>query len=82
MKRSALAQILVWAAKYLHYGGNRGFRWPAVMADDAAPWLYKGPNPNLNMGSLLAIPPWVSAGSLGVNTDIGMKFFWTLQARP
>jgi hypothetical protein len=35
---------------------NRGFRWPAYKADKGYEDKYKGPNPNMGMGSLLALP--------------------------
>ncbi|WP_285648691.1 hypothetical protein [Actinomycetospora sp. NBRC 106375] len=36
---------------------NGGFRWPAVKADDGYEGRYGGENPQVAMGSLLALPP-------------------------
>ncbi len=56
-----------------------GYRWPAAMADSSAPSTYKGKNPELVMGALLAIPPNVTAQSLGLVTPGGKKLFHALQ---
>lgn len=61
-----------------------GFRWPADRADAAAcdsssGNRYKGSNPSLVQGSLLAIPPSATPQSLGITTDVGRKMFYALQ---
>jgi hypothetical protein len=72
------------AHRFLSRAGG-GYRWPATAADETAllppedPASYNGPVPALRMGSLLAIPSWVSLDSLGLRTDAGRKIAWTLQ---
>jgi hypothetical protein len=71
----------IWG-KYLNYNPNDatpGYRWPAVLADGGAPSNYKGTNPALEMGALLAIPPSVTAESLGLTTKAAQKIFTALQ---
>lgn len=71
----------IWG-KYLYYNPNEGtpgYRWPAILADGAAPSNYQGTNPALEMGALLAIPPSVTAESLGLTTKAGQKIFNALQ---
>lgn len=58
---------------------DRGFRWPADRADSIASQAYKGTNPEVRMGSLLAIPPSVSQQSLNLQTIPGRKIFSALQ---
>lgn len=68
--------------KYLNYNPTSptpGYRWPADRADSAAPSIYKGQNPQLLMGSLLAIPPNITEDSLGLTTPAGKKLFHALQ---
>jgi hypothetical protein len=68
--------------KYLNYDpatSTPGYRWPADRADRAAPSIYKGKDPQLVMGSLLAIPPNVTENSLGITTPVGKKLFLALQ---
>lgn len=77
-------KINLWAEKYLSYSqgdqGGLGYRWPAVKADGYAnPNTYGGTVPELMMGSLLAIPPTVSAESLGLDTEPGRKLFNAFQ---
>ncbi|MGB7444908.1 MAG: hypothetical protein WA919_27890 [Coleofasciculaceae cyanobacterium] len=76
-------KLLVRASQYL-YKEPPGYRWPAVRADDYAfeqtsSVRYGGSNPNLVMGSLLAIPPSVIEASLGLTTVPGKKLFHALQ---
>jgi hypothetical protein len=56
-----------------------GYRWPAVMADSSAPSTYKGKNPELTMGALLALPPDLTEERLGLVTPAGKKIFHALQ---
>jgi hypothetical protein len=66
-----------------------GFRWPAVQADGYAgdpksPIRYRGKNPALKMGSLLAIHPSVNLtsladNSLGLETEPGLMLARALQ---
>lgn len=73
-------KINLWAYKYLYYSSsNPGYRWPADRADSYAAQNYKGTNPKLVMGSLLAIPPNVIETSLGLQTPAGRKLFYALQ---
>jgi hypothetical protein len=60
------------------------YRWPASSADGKAPTQYgiaPGITPPLGMkmGALLAIPPSVDIGALGLRTDPGRQLAWTLQ---
>jgi len=54
---------------YLHYSNaNGGYRWPATNADrgyddPASDNYYGGSNPNVQEGSLLALPRWISPSS-------------------
>ena len=71
----------VWG-NWLHYNSSSptpGRRWPARQADANAPNQYLGSNPALVMGSLLAIPPGVTAESLGLKSDVGKKIFQAMQ---
>ena len=73
-------KINLWAQKYLHYSSsNPGYRWPADRADSYAAKEYKGTNPKLVMGTLLAIPPVVTEKSLALQTPAGRKLFQALQ---
>ncbi len=68
--------------KYLYYNQDSatpGYRWPADRADAAAPRIYKGENPQLVMGTLLAIAPEATEQSLGLRTPAGKKLFHALQ---
>ena len=75
-------KINPFAQKYLYYSNAvPGYRWPATRADNYASDAnqYLGDNPKLVMGSLLAIPPNVTAESLNLTTEAGKKLFFTLQ---
>ncbi|NES22060.1 MAG: hypothetical protein F6K41_24835 [Symploca sp. SIO3E6] len=68
--------------KYIYYNPQSptpGYRWPADRADSAAPRIYQGEDPQLVMGSLLAIPPEVTESSLELTTPAGKKLFYALQ---
>jgi hypothetical protein len=68
--------------KYLYYDPNSptpGYRWPATRSDGQAPEIYEGTDPDLVMGSLLAIPPQISEASLNLQTPAGKKLFHALQ---
>ncbi len=74
-------KIDIWG-KWLHYNSSSptpGHRWPAPLADANAPNQYQGSNPALVMGSLLAIPPNVTAQSLGLTSIAGQKIFQAMQ---
>ena len=74
-------KIELWE-KYLNYepaSPTPGYRWPADRSDSAAPSIYKGKDPQLVMGSLLAIPPNVTEDSLSLITPAGKKLFHALQ---
>lgn len=49
------------------------------LADANASNQYLGSNPALVMGSLLAIPPTITAQSLGVRSKAGQKIFQAMQ---
>ncbi len=78
-------KILIRGHTYLNYNStNKGYRWPAVTADNYAgnpsdPSRYLGTNPKLVMGAHLAIPPSVSESSLGLQTAWGRKLFAALR---
>jgi hypothetical protein len=73
-------KINIWGKKYLYYGEDRkGFRWPADRSDSYAKDNYGGKNPAMVMGTLLAVPPGLSAEALGVKTAVGKKIFQALQ---
>lgn len=86
--RHALA-VNLWGAKNLHYDASRpsgwnlalgkGYRWPAYTADGNAAHQYFGTNPELVMGSLLALDPSLTPERLGLETDVGRKVFFALQ---
>jgi hypothetical protein len=74
-------KIELWE-KFLNYDPGTptpGYRWPADRADSGAPSIYKGKDPQLVMGSLLAIAPNVTEDSLGLTTPAGKKLFHALQ---
>jgi hypothetical protein len=83
-------KINLWGKRYIYkgkpngYGAAFGYRWPARMADTGADDpnsanAYLGTNPELAMGSLLAIPATMNQSSLGLQTEVGRKLFYTLQ---
>ena len=73
-------KINPFAERYCFYSKDvPGFRWPAKTADDYAPSKYKGTNPAVVMGSLLAIRPNVTPQSLGIRSPPGRKLFFALQ---
>lgn len=73
-------KINPWAAKYCYYHDTLpGFKWPATSADSYASTVYLGNDPNIVMGSLLAIPPDVTSESIGIKTFAGEKLFFTMQ---
>ena len=69
--------LLVWG-EHMHWDGD-GYRWPAESADSYAAEEYRGDNPHVQMGSLLAIPPDVAADDLDITTDVGRRLFTALQ---
>ena len=74
-------KIDLWG-KWLNYNPSSptpGHRWPARLSDGAASSSYQGSNSALVMGSLLAIPPNVTAESLGLKSKAGKKIFQALQ---
>ncbi|WP_269526011.1 hypothetical protein [Coraliomargarita parva] len=72
-------KINLWA-QYLHYSiAVPGFRWPADRSDSYAPDRYHGENPQLVMGTLLALPPELKPEQLEVESEVGLKIFHALQ---
>ncbi|MEA5565334.1 hypothetical protein [Anabaena sp. UHCC 0399] len=73
-------KVLLHGRKYYYYSRSiPGYRWPADRADKTAPSTYGGKNPSLVMGSLLAIPSWVTEASLNLQTPAAKKLFHALQ---
>ena len=80
-------KLNVWANKWLYYGlsyegeYNLAYVWPADRCDNYADkdHGYKGTDPNIMMGGLLAIDGNVTAESLGLKTEVGKKLFYALQ---
>ncbi|MBO3460217.1 hypothetical protein G7B40_023840 [Aetokthonos hydrillicola Thurmond2011] len=72
-------KIDIWG-KWMHAPSSStpGYRWPAQHADNNTS-DYQGSNPALVMGSLLAIPPGVTADSLGLTSKAGKKIFQAMQ---
>lgn len=52
------------------------FRWPAKWSDSCSPGCYKGKNPVLKMGALLALKPDFNLNAL--ETEPAKKIAWTL----
>ncbi|WP_068604586.1 fibronectin type III domain-containing protein [Paenibacillus swuensis] len=79
---SHVLKLNVWG-KYLYYNAAEdttpGFRWPADRSDSYASGNYKGANPKLQMGALMAIQPGETVESLGLTSEVGKKFFHALQ---
>jgi hypothetical protein len=74
-------KIELWE-EYLNYdlqSKTPGYRWPADRADGQAASIYKGKDPDIVMGSLLAIPPNATEASFGLKTLAGKKLFHALQ---
>ncbi len=75
-------KIDIYAARYLYYNNTlrKGFTDPAWLNDSYAPnGGYGGTNTDLLMGSHLAIPKWMTADGLGIQTEVGRKLFYTMQ---
>ena len=73
-------KIMPYAKTDLHFDWeDMGFKWPATTADGYASDTYGGTNPNVLMGSLLAIDPSATVESLGITTEVGKKLFFALQ---
>ncbi|MGL5804385.1 MAG: hypothetical protein ACRC11_02900, partial [Xenococcaceae cyanobacterium] len=73
-------KVNIWAERYLYYSSKvKGFRWPADRADSYAADRYRGKNPKLVQGTLLAIPPRISEASLKLQTQPAKKIFRALQ---
>ena len=75
-----VVKINPYAARVCYYSEEiPGFRWPAFAADSYASNTYKGTNPEVVMGSLLALPPDATPEKLGIQTVPGRKLFYALQ---
>lgn len=83
-------KLELFAQKYLYFSNSgdptQNYRWPAYSADgyagdcvNSSYNCYKGTDPKFVMGVLLAIPPNVTAESLGITTEPGKKVFKALQ---
>ncbi len=73
-------KLNVWG-KYLYYDTqlNKGYRWPADRHDNYALNNYHGTDPEVQMGSLVALDPDVTPEELGITSEPGLKFFYALQ---
>lgn len=67
--RHALKVNLDGMPNYWYDSVTHGYRWPATASDSCASSCYKGPNPALMMGSLLALSGSLNLSSLGLETD-------------
>lgn len=73
---------VILARKVLTYVASDptpGYRWPALRADSGASTAYYGTNPEVEMGSLMAIRPTETESGLGLLTEPGKKIFHALQ---
>lgn len=75
-------KVSLWGGRHFFDDATREdgcFRWPADRCDGGhaapPPSGYGGKNPDLTMGSLLALPPNVSVGGLGLETKAGRQLF-------
>lgn len=72
-------KVEIWG-KYMYYDtATGGKRWPAQLADGAAPQTYQGKVKAVRMGALFALPPSVTAKQLGVTSAAGRKLFDAMQ---
>lgn len=77
-------KINPWGRHLFYSDELPGFRWPAKAADQYANEeghknRYVGEDPNLVMGTLLTIPPDVTAEDLGLESEPAKKLLFTLQ---
>lgn len=72
-------KLNLWGKRLAYQGPTPGYRWPADRADANAKVAYQGLDPKLVMGSLLALPPGLTAKGLGLTTEVGGKLFHALQ---
>ncbi len=74
-------KINVYAKKYIYYdiAYQKGYRWPADRHDAYARNVYGGTDPELRMGSLLALPKDSTPESIGIKTEVGKKLFYALR---
>lgn len=79
---------LVLNAEYLYSDGKvtreSTYRWPATSSDGYAldrskTDSYVGDDPELRMGSLLALPSGLAPADIGVDTDVGRRLFQALK---
>ncbi len=72
-------KINIWELNCYYSPSAKGFRWPADRNDNGAEKAYRGKNPSLQMGSLLALKPELTLAKLGIKTRIGEQLFRALQ---
>jgi hypothetical protein len=72
-------KLNIWGQHLYYRKDATGFRWPADRSDAKAAKTYKGENPKLMMGSLLALPANSTPDLLEVKTEAGLKIFRALQ---
>nr|MCU0650333.1 hypothetical protein [Gemmatimonadaceae bacterium] len=75
-------KLNVWANRYLFYratDSTPGYRWPARNADAYAADAYRGTNPAVEQGTLVAIPPSVNLSTIGLTTSAGRILARTLR---
>lgn len=73
-------KINPWGERDLYYSASLpGFKWPARAADSYAKDSYRGLDPNVVMGSRLALDPKLTPETLGIETEPGKRLFAALQ---
>lgn len=72
-------KINIWGQRLFYSESIKGFRWPADRCDNGAITSYKGKNPRLVMGTLLALQPDLTPNGIGIKTSVGKKLFAVLQ---
>lgn len=74
-------KFTMWADEFCYWSSSNKYRWPATSADGYASdsGRYRGTNPKLTMGALLALKPDLSKSSLNLETEVGEKIFHALQ---
>ena len=66
--RHAMKLSLYGAVNYFYNATVPGFRWPATTADGYASSVYGGSDPNILLGSLLALPASLNISNMSLET--------------
>eukprot|EP01113_Clastostelium_recurvatum_P021429 TRINITY_DN2539_c0_g2_i2.p1 TRINITY_DN2539_c0_g2~~TRINITY_DN2539_c0_g2_i2.p1 ORF type:complete len:183 (-),score=36.15 TRINITY_DN2539_c0_g2_i2:82-630(-) len=69
-------KINFWSEE--NYYQNPCYRWPAIRCDGDHS-KYNGSQPAMKPGALLALPPSINIGTLGLETKPAAMLAWTLQ---